>query len=73
VRLFRAHRNCSPGEYLRQLRIAHAARELARSARSIADIAVEAGFYDQSHFTNAFKRQLGVTPAEYRRETKSRA
>lgn len=71
VRLFRAHRNCSPGEYLRQFRIAHAARELTRSARSIAEIAVEVGFYDQSHFTNAFKRQLGITPAEYRRQTRN--
>jgi AraC family transcriptional regulator len=69
VRLFRAHRNCSPGEYLRQLRIAHAARELSRSTRCIAEIAVEAGFYDQSHFTNAFKRQIGVTPAQYRRQS----
>jgi len=33
---------------------------------SIGDIALEAGFFDQSHFTRAFKRHTGLTPREYR-------
>ena len=66
VRGFRAHLRCSPGEYVRRLRIEHAKNALASSRRPIAEIALEAGFYDQSHFTNAFRRLTGMTPAEFR-------
>jgi AraC-like DNA-binding protein len=33
----------------------------------IARIALDAGFADQSHFTRAFRRYAGLTPAQYRR------
>ncbi|HJQ39303.1 MAG TPA: AraC family transcriptional regulator [Thermoanaerobaculia bacterium] len=69
VRGFRAHLRCSPGEYMRRLRLEHARIALA-SERTIADIALEAGFYDQSHFTSAFRRHFGVTPAAYRLQTR---
>lgn len=65
VRGFRAHLRCSPGEYMRRLRLEHARNALS-SERAIAEIALEAGFYDQSHFTTAFRRQFGMTPAAYR-------
>ena len=66
VRAFRAHLRCSPGEYLRRLRLEHARTALSSSQRSIAEIALEAGFYDQSHFTAAFRREFGTTPAQFR-------
>ncbi len=66
VRGFRAHLRCSPGEYLRRVRLEHARNALMTTQRSIADIALEAGFYDQSHFTNAFRRHFGITPAQLR-------
>jgi AraC-like DNA-binding protein len=34
--------------------------------RSLAEISVAAGFYDQSHFSQSFKNDLGVTPKEFR-------
>jgi AraC family transcriptional regulator len=37
-----------------------------RDRQPLAFLAVEAGFCDQSHFTRAFKRQFGVTPARFR-------
>ena len=37
-----------------------------RSALRLADIALAAGFYDQSHFTHAFRVVTGSTPARYR-------
>jgi AraC family transcriptional regulator len=52
--------------YLRQLRIELACGELARSAASLADVALGAGFADQSHFGRTMKRTLGVTPAAFR-------
>jgi AraC family transcriptional regulator len=42
------------------------ARGLAVSGAPLGDIAVAAGFCDQSHFSRLFKRYTGQTPAEYR-------
>ena len=66
ARAFRQCYGCSPGEYVRQRRIDHACTELADSARSIAEIAMNAGFASPSHFATAFRRATGVTPTEYR-------
>jgi AraC family transcriptional regulator len=70
ARAFRAHYGVSVGEYGRRLRLASAATEVARSDTPLAQIAVEAGFADQSHFTRLFKAYVGVTPARYREETR---
>jgi AraC family transcriptional regulator len=67
TRTFRAHYGMPVGAYLRNLRLEQAAHALADSTSSIADIAAQAGFYDQSHFGRTFKRQYGLTPHEYRR------
>lgn len=69
TRSFRKHFGCSVGEYLRHLRIEASRKELACTKRSISDIAVSFGFYDQAHFAKAFKKQTGITPASYRRQS----
>jgi AraC family transcriptional regulator len=66
ARVFRTQFHCTIGEYVRKLRLDDAARRLGSSEDSIKDIAIDAGFYDQSHFTNAFRRHTGVTPARFR-------
>jgi AraC family transcriptional regulator len=66
ARTFRRFHRCSVGEYLRGLRLDGAARELRGTAKPLARVAVEAGFYDQSHFTNAFRARFRVTPGEFR-------
>ncbi|HKB29479.1 MAG TPA: AraC family transcriptional regulator [Streptosporangiaceae bacterium] len=67
ARVFRLHYGMPVGAYLRGLRLDGAARRLAGSDDAIAEIAVRAGFFDQSHFTRVFKRQFGLTPLAYRR------
>lgn len=52
--------------YLNHVRLANAARLLRETDRSIADIASEAGFSDQSYFDKRFKRAFGLTPKEFR-------
>jgi AraC family transcriptional regulator len=64
---FRRHYGCTVGDTVRRLRIEYAARELVRSGAPLVEIALNAGFADQSHFTRAFKHLIGATPAEYRR------
>ncbi len=41
-------------------------RRLGNSDDPIAQIALDAGFFDQSHFTRAFKQNFGQTPLAYR-------
>lgn len=72
AREFRHHHRCTVGEYLRELRVAFACRQLAASTRSISDIAAEAGFFDHSHFAKAFRQSIGVSPSAYRRLARSR-
>jgi AraC family transcriptional regulator len=64
---FRRRYGTPVGTYARELRLAWAAGRLADSDDGIAQIALEAGFFDQSHFTRAFKRHFGRTPLAYRR------
>lgn len=66
-RVFRARYGCSIGQYVRRIRVDLAARELARSRRSIAEIASATGFADQSHLSRVFARITGLTPGRYRR------
>jgi AraC family transcriptional regulator len=71
VRLSREFRRTfgeSLGTYQRRLRIRQACERLRDSSLSLAEIALDAGFTDQSHFTRVFKRLIGTTPAIFRRE-----
>ncbi|HLK59494.1 MAG TPA: AraC family transcriptional regulator [Chthonomonadaceae bacterium] len=68
ARVFRQHYHCTVVDYVRQLRVAFACRQLAQSDIPLAVIALDAGFADQSQFTRTFKRMMGMTPGEYRTE-----
>lgn len=67
ARTFRQHYGCTPGEYLRKLRIEFAQRELTTTTRPLSEIALTAGFADQAHFSRVFKQLTGQTPGAYRR------
>lgn len=71
TRVFRRHYHESIGSFVRRLRLDWAAGELAGSTKTIVEIALEAGFADQSHFTRSFKRHNGVGPGAYRRIVRS--
>ena len=72
ARGFRKAFGCTVGAYLRRLRLARAAERLAETDASLAEIALEAGFADQSHFSNLFRRETGVSPSAFRRSVKPR-
>lgn len=71
-RLFRLHRGVTPGQAMTAARLSYAARLLAESRESLAEVALRAGFADQSSFTRAFRREMGATPADYRKTCQSR-
>ncbi|WP_426701897.1 helix-turn-helix transcriptional regulator [Rhodanobacter sp. Col0626] len=66
ARRFQQAQGVSVGEYQRRLRIAMARKALARGTQSIAEVAAEAGFADQSHFARVFKRVVGRSPRDFR-------
>ena len=72
ARAFRRAMQTSPATYLRRLRVEWAADQLARSTRSLTEIASSAGFADQSHFNRVFKQVTGMTPGAFRAATTSR-
>jgi AraC-like DNA-binding protein len=67
-REFQAQFHESPGRWLLQRRLAHAAGLLRHSPMSVTEIALESGFEDVSHFSRAFKERFGVSPLSYRQE-----
>jgi AraC family transcriptional regulator len=67
ARQFKAATGHPPHEYLMRLRVDHAQELIARQGRNwtLAAIAHESGFADQSHMSRHFRRVLGVTPGEF--------
>lgn len=72
ARTFRRRYRCSVGEYLRQLRVQLACRELASSDRPLAEIAIAAGFVDQSHLGRTVRHFTGMSPGAFRRTARAR-
>ena len=62
--------DCTPGEYLLECRIRRARQLLTNTQNSITDIALTCGFYDSSHFIRKFIAATGITPGQYRRESR---
>jgi AraC family transcriptional regulator len=67
ARAFRRTFGCTMGDYVRRRRIERAMDQLRDSGASLAEIALANGFADQSHFSNLFRRYVGITPSRFRR------
>jgi AraC family cel operon transcriptional repressor len=66
ARTVRAVFGLTPSAYINRLRMDHAARELRFTARPIADIALDCGLSNLSHFYALFRAAHGHTPRAYR-------
>ena len=66
LRLFKEAFKIPPHMYQMVLRINFAKRELGKR-KEPAEVAQEAGFYDQSHFSKTFKSYTGITPEKYQK------
>lgn len=67
IRCFRQQIGCSPHLYQRHWQLLQVKQRL-QTAEPLAEIAINCGFYDQSHLNRAFKRTFGVTPGQYRQD-----
>ncbi len=65
-RTFHATAGMSMRRYLSRLRATIAAHHLARGAADLTALALDLGYTDHSHFTNAFRREFGVPPSRFR-------
>ncbi|MEO6852052.1 MAG: AraC family transcriptional regulator [Mucilaginibacter sp.] len=62
----RAFSGFSPLNYLINIRVAEAIKQLNKTKFNITDIALRTGFYSSQHFATTFKKLTGYTPSEYR-------
>lgn len=70
ARVFQASVGLSPHAYLLSVRIRRA-KVLLLEDEPLAQLALRLGFASQSHFTQTFRRQVGVTPQRYRQDSKN--
>lgn len=57
---------CNFKTYINQIRINESKRFLTQTDLNIGEIAYKVGFNNQSHFNRVFKKELGISPSEYR-------
>jgi AraC family transcriptional regulator len=69
LRMFRAATGLTPHQYVLERRLSTAQQLLQQSKMLLADIALRCGFSSQTHMNDVFRKRLGVTPLEYRRDT----
>src|SRR5687768_12458748 len=70
-RMFKKSTGHAPHAYLTVRRMALARRLLAEDELALADIARRVGYQTQAHFTDVFRKQVGITPGTYRRESRT--
>jgi AraC family transcriptional regulator len=66
-RAFKSSVGVSPLSYITRRRIELACEMMRASDQALAQIAVICGWSDQSHFCRVFRREVGLTPDEWRR------
>lgn len=71
ARAFLTAYGCSPVEVRLTAAVQRAVTHLQTGDEPLAEVALSAGFYDQSHMSNAIRRKLGVTPSHLRRGARS--
>lgn len=67
-RRFRKTFQTNPRSYLIRMRILAACDLLETSESSVTEVALEVGFYDHSDFSRQFRRIIGQSPTDYRRQ-----
>jgi transcriptional regulator GlxA family with amidase domain len=74
VEVFRLTVGCTPHQYLVQRRLRHARQLIASEGhrRSLAEIALASGFFDQAHLTRHFRRAFGQSPGQWRQQSAQR-
>ena len=67
VRKFKEITGYKLSDYLTKIRLEYSIKQLIENEKNLTTIALESGFYDQSHFNRNFKQQLETTPSYFRK------
>ncbi len=70
VRKFKEVTGFKLSEYLTRVRLEHSINHLLTGKENIIAIALESGFFDQSHFNRNFKKHIATTPLHFRKVIK---
>ncbi len=71
TRRFRMSTGAAPYRWFLETRVDRATDLLSTTTLKVADVAQQTGFSNQSHFTAAFRRQIGISPLEWRAQNKT--
>ncbi|HEX2898290.1 MAG TPA: helix-turn-helix domain-containing protein [Bacteroidia bacterium] len=64
-RTFKDHAGFSPKTYARILRFQSTTKEYGNTHKTLTDIALDCGYYDQAHFIHDFRQFSGYAPGDY--------
>ena len=67
-RKIKALTGMSPNDFIRMIRLKHAASLLLKSDLNISEICYDVGFVSPRYFRECFKKQFGHTPTDYKRD-----
>lgn len=70
-RLCQRHLGCSPGHWIKQLKMQAACEILRRTQLSMEAVAREVGFSDPFYFSRVFKKMQGLSPRTYRTQRRT--
>ncbi len=68
--LFKRVTGYAPMSYLNKCRLSEARRLLSETDMSVTDVVYATGFSDSSNFSRLFKREIGLSPNEYKKQSK---
>jgi AraC-like DNA-binding protein len=68
IRAFKAHTGLTPIGYITLLKLNYA-KKLILQNQPIVQVALECGFYDQSHFTHSFLKFFGTSPLNFKKNS----
>lgn len=68
ARAFRQTFRCTPAEYRMRCRLGKAMALIHNRKLALSELSLRAGFFDQSHFTRAFRDYFGISPDAYRKK-----
>lgn len=68
-RAFKRSTGFPPSRYFIRLRMERARRLLRETSRPVIEIALDVGYTSASHFAQVFRREVGVSPSDYREGT----
>ena len=69
-KIFKEYTGFAPSQYIQEVRISMAKEMLTNTSKSIKEIAYELGYENKDYFFTVFRKSAGVTPVNYRRQTR---